>query len=116
MIFMAGKNEKTVKIVPLSEALEILEKREKEGEFGYEQTLALDYSKKFSKLTNNAAEKMKKQLEELGISEKIAVSIVNVMPMDVTQVKHILANEKKALEPEVADKAFAIVESNRSKG
>lgn len=116
MIFMAGKNEKTVKIAPLSEALEILEKREKEGEFGYEQTLALDYAKKFSKVGVSEANKMKKQLEELGISEKIAVSIVNVMPMDVVQVKQILANEKKALEPEIADKAFAIVEGNRSKG
>lgn len=113
---MAGKNEKTAKIATLPEALEILEKREKEGEFGYEQTLALDYLKKFSKANPGSVGKMEKQLIELGMSEKIAVSIINVMPMDVTQTKQILANEKKALEPEVADKAFAIVESNRSKG
>jgi DNA-directed RNA polymerase subunit F len=116
MISMAGKSEKTTKIATLPEALEILEKREKEGEFGYEQTLALDYAKKFSKITAGNTEKMKKELEELGISEKIAVSIINVMPMDLTQTKQILVNEKKALEPEVAEKAFAIVESNRSKG
>ncbi|HUB92620.1 MAG TPA: RNA polymerase Rpb4 family protein [Candidatus Saccharimonadales bacterium] len=116
MIFMSGKNERTTKIATLPEALEILTKREKEGEFGYEQTLALDYAKKFSKADSENVEKIKKQLMELEISEKIAISIINVMPMDVTQMKQILANEKKALEPEVADKAFAIVESNRIKG
>ena len=111
-----ARNEKTTRIATLPEALEILEKREKEGEFGYEQTLALDYAKKFSKVSSGSAAKMKEQLMELGITEKIAISIINVMPMDVTQMKQILANEKKEIEPEVADKAFAIVESNRSKG
>ncbi len=112
---MAGKNEKTVRLAALPEALEILEKREKEGEFGYEQLLALEYSRKFSTIAKGGVEKAKKQLQELGISEKTAVSILNVMPMDVMQTKQILANEKTVPEPEVADKAFAIVESNRIK-
>lgn len=113
---MAAKNERTGKIATMADALEILEKREKEGEFGYEQQLALDYSKKFSKLTPSAASKLKTGLEELGLSEKIAVTIVNVMPMDIMQMKQILANEKKAIEPEVAAKAMELVEANRSKG
>lgn len=116
MMFMSARNDKTAKIVSLPEAFQILEDREKEGEFGYEQTLALDYAKKFSKIEASKVAKLKKELEEFGISEKIAISIVNVMPMDVTQMKQILANEKKALEPEIADKAFALVESSRSKG
>ncbi len=116
MMFMSGRNDKMARIVALPEALEILEKREKEGEFGYEQTLALDYAKKFSKIDEPKAAELKKELQELGMSENIAISIVNVMPMDVTQVKQILANDKKELEPETADKAFALVEGNRSKG
>ncbi len=114
-MFMAGKNGKTVRLVALPEALKILENREKEGEFGYEQLLALEYSRKFSKISEDDVEKAKKQLQELGISEKTAVSMLNVMPMDVTQTRQILANEKTVPEPEVADKAFAIVESNRIK-
>lgn len=113
---MPAKNLKSAKIATLPEALEILEKREKEGEFGYEQTLALDYAKKFAKQSAESALKVKKELEELGLSEKIAVMMANLSLIDINQVKQILANEKKALEPEVADKAFAVVESNRSKG
>lgn len=113
---MPGKNARTARLVTLPEALDVLQEREKEGEFGYEQTLVLDYLKKFSKADSDKVEKIKKELQELRISERIAVSIVNVMPMDVVQTKQILANEKKELEPEVADKAFAIVEGNRKKG
>ena len=116
MIFMAEKDEKVGKIVSLAEALEILEEREKDGEFGYEQTLALDYAKKFSKINTKGADSLRKKLEEIGISHKIAVSITNIMPLDVIQVKQILANEKKEMDPAVADKAFSLVEENRSKG
>ena len=42
---MASNEEKIGRIVSLAEARDILEKREKEGDFGYEQTLALDYAK-----------------------------------------------------------------------
>jgi hypothetical protein len=42
VIFMASNEEKIGRIVSLAEARDILEKREKEGDFGYEQTLALD--------------------------------------------------------------------------
>ena len=38
------------------------------------------------------------------------------MPLDVIQVKQILANEKKEMDTAVADKAFSLVEENRSKG
>jgi DNA-directed RNA polymerase subunit F len=113
---MVGRNGKIGKVATLPEALEILEKREKEGEIGYEQQLALEYAKKFTKLEPEKAAKMKKELEALGISEKIAVSITNIIPVDLMQLKQILANEKKELPPEVAEKAMAVVESYKPKG
>ncbi len=113
---MASNEEKIGRIVSLAEARDILEKREKEGDFGYEQTLALDYAKKFSVIDTKQSESLKKKLEELGISEKIAVSIANIMPLDIMQIKQILANEKKEVEPETAEKAFSLVEASRSKG
>lgn len=111
------RNERSTKAATMAEALEILEMREKEGgEFGYEQQVTHEYLKKFSKLKPESSVKIKKELEALGISDKIAITIVNVMPVDLMQLKQVLANEKKELEPEVAEKAFAIVEANRSKG
>ena len=110
---MAGKEERSAKVATLAEALEILGKREKGGEFGYEQQLTLEYAKKFSKLDADKSLKLKKELEELGISEKIAVSLVNVMPIDLMQLKQILANDKKELDASVAEKAMAEVEKAR---
>ncbi len=113
---MASNEEKIGRIVSLAEARDILEKREKEGDFGYEQTLALDYAKRFSTIDTKQSESLKKKLEELGISEKVAVSIANIMPLDIMQMKQILANEKKDVEPDIAEKAFSLVEAGRSKG
>ncbi len=112
---MASKKENAQVLVSLPEALEILEQREKDGDFGYEQTLALDYLKKFSKTSVSSAEKARKQLQELGISEKTSVSMINVMPTDIMQVKQILVNEKSGAEPETAEKAFAVLDAARKK-
>ncbi len=113
---MGEKRERTARIATLPEVLKILEKREKEGDFGYEQSLALEYTKKFSKIESGAIDKAREALVGLGISEKVSANIINVMPVDIMQLKQILASEKKALEPEVADKAFSVVESSRAKG
>lgn len=110
---MAGREERPAKVATLAEALEILEKREKEGEFGYEQQLTFEYAKKFSKLDAGKSVKLKKEIEELGVSEKIAASVVNVMPIDLMQLKQILANDKKELDASVAEKAMAAVEKAR---
>lgn len=115
-MIMAARNGKSSRIATMPEALEILEKREKEGEFGYEQQLALEYAKKFSKEKPEDALKMKKELEALEISVKGATSIVNIMPMDLMQLKQILANEKKEVEPGIAEKAMAIVDTYKAKG
>ncbi len=112
---MIGKQELSKKPTTLSVALEVLEGRKEEGELGYEQKLAYDHAKKFSKIDSAAAAKMVKELEELGISEKVSIMIVDVMPIDLTQLKHILLNEKNAVEEETAVKILALVEKHRSK-
>ena len=112
---MIGKEQKSKRLASLPEALEMLENRKNAGELGYEQQLAYDYAKKFSKLDSKKANEMKKELEALELGDKTIASILDVMPIDIMQLKQILANEKKGTGEGVAEKALGIVESYRSK-
>jgi DNA-directed RNA polymerase subunit F len=91
---MIGKNTGDSRLVSISEVQEILEDRQKDGELGYEQTLAFDYAKKFNKLSKSEANKMKKELEEMGLNERLALKMVEIMPIDASQLKLILAMDK----------------------
>ncbi len=112
---MIGKNGSESQVVSLPEVLEILEARKKAGELGYEQQLAYDYAKKFAKLDEGKSKKMRKELEELGLSAKGATKVVDIMPLDITQLKQVLIIEKKTVEDDVVTKALAVVESYRGK-
>ncbi len=91
---MIGKTNSRGRLVSVSEVKEILEERQKDGELGYEQTLAYEYTKKFNKLSKADAEKMKKELEAFGLGEKLALKVMEIMPADVSQLKLILAMDK----------------------
>ncbi len=110
-----ANSERVSKQVTIAHVLDILETRKKDGELGYEQQLSYDYAKKFAKLEPKVGAKLVQELESLGISQKGAISIVDTMPAEMIQLKQILANEKKTVEQEVADKAMAIVEKHRGK-
>ena len=111
---MQSSDEKR-KPASIPEALEILETRKKDGDLGYEQQLSYDHAKRFALISSDKAEKMRKELEELNLSPKTCVSIVDTMPTDIIQLKQILANEKNPVEEGVAEKAFALVEKSRGK-
>lgn len=112
---MIGKSETVKKPVALAEAQIILENREKDGELGYEQKLALDHTKKFVGVGADAAKKMRKALGELGVSEATATKISDIMPLDITQLKHILVPEKKDFDESDIAKMMEIVDSHRGK-
>jgi DNA-directed RNA polymerase subunit F len=112
---MIGKEAKLERLASIPEVLEVLEARKEGGELGYEQQLAYEYAKKFSKVEGKDARTMGKELEELGLSAKTAVAIVNVMPLEMMQLKQILANEKKEVGEDVAAKAMAVIEQRRGK-
>ena len=100
---MIGKEQKTQRLATISEALDVLEDRKKLGELGYEQQLAYEHAKKFSKLSVSNSNKLVNELKKLGISERVAVMITNVMPTELIQLKQILAMLKlKESEEKVA--------------
>ncbi|MBU1197808.1 RNA polymerase Rpb4 family protein [Candidatus Micrarchaeota archaeon] len=89
------------KYITLSEAKDLLEKRKKDSELSYEQQNALDYLEKFAKLSKTESEKMKKELEGLGIlTDKQIVYLINIVPQKEDTVKAILSQEKLELNGE----------------
>ncbi len=112
---MIGKEQKTQRLATISEALDVLEDRKKLGELGYEQQLAYEHAKKFSKLSVSNSNKLVNELKKLGISERVAVMITNVMPTELIQLKQILAMEKNALEDGTDTKTMGIVEEYANK-
>ena len=85
---MIGKKMLMQKNAPLFEVKEILSERLKLGELRYEQVQALDYSKKFSKLSPAKAEKMKEELAAIeGLDEDFISKALDILPTDIEVAK-----------------------------
>ncbi len=106
---MIGKNEEESKVISIPAVLDILEKRKKDGELGYEQQLAYEHASKCASISKSEAEKMQKELEEAGLSAKGAIKVIDVMPINDTQLKQVLVIEKKNIEEETIKKVMEIV-------
>ncbi|MFP3215389.1 MAG: RNA polymerase Rpb4 family protein [Candidatus Micrarchaeota archaeon] len=98
---MIGKEQSEPEPISVVEALEILEERKKEGELGYEQQLAYEHAKKFAKLSKEDAEKLEKELIELGLGKRLAKKIIDIMPMNDLQLKQVLIFEKRSFDDSV---------------
>jgi len=101
--------------VPFTEALKILEERKEDEELGYEQKLAYEHIAKFKAIGPEAAKKAMAELLKLGVSERAAVKMVDIMPIDILQLKHILVKEKKSFEEDDIKKMMEVVDSHRGK-
>lgn len=112
---MIGKGKSETRIATLPEVREILEERKKEGETGYEQQLTDEYAKKFTKVSEADAKKMMKELTELGLGEKSAAKVIEIMPSDIIMLKQVLLIEKKSIEEETVGKVLEVVNSYRGK-
>jgi DNA-directed RNA polymerase subunit F len=103
--------DENVKYVSLSEVKNLLEKEEKKRELTYEQKLALEHAKHFSKLGISKAKKMVEELVKLErITEPFAFKIVDILPMHPEEVRAIFAKERFTLEDDEVKKIIKIVE------
>ena len=85
---MIGKKLITQRNAPLFEVKEILTERSKEGELRYEQTHALEYSKKFAKITPSKAEKMREELSKIeGLDDDFISKALDILPTDIETAK-----------------------------
>jgi DNA-directed RNA polymerase subunit F len=96
---MIGKGANTIRPATLAEVEKILEKRQGVGggEFGFEQQTSLDYAKRFSHLKYNDAKEMLEEVEKLDIKPEAAVKIVDLLPVNKSQLMLVLSKDKVEL-------------------
>ncbi|HIH19844.1 TPA: DNA-directed RNA polymerase subunit F [Candidatus Micrarchaeota archaeon] len=97
------------KILLNAEAAELLEKRKKESELGYEQQNALQHLQAFAPLTAKEGRKLFKELAEAGLTEKQAVMVCNLKPEKEDQVKTILTADKSEVTEDKVKEVLKIV-------
>ena len=92
-------------VITNTEAKELLKARAKDAELGFEPKNALDYLKKYDKLTQKNAEKLVEELKKIEkLRERQLITIVNLLPEDNDDLRLILekdysifSNEEKEL-------------------
>ncbi len=98
------------KPVSMAEAKEILSNREKGKELTYEQKLALEHLKKFTKLKPEEAKKFIEELSGvLRMSPETMVQILNILPKNPDELRLIFARERFSLKEEEITKILDIV-------
>jgi len=101
---------KEIKPVGIPEAKNILSKREKEKELTYEQKLASEHLKKFSKMKFSESKKFLEELSGvLRMSEETKVQILNILPQNPDELRMIFAREKFSLKEEEIKKILEII-------
>ncbi len=91
---MIGKEVESEQLVTLNEAKEILEERKKTKELNYEQQLAYEHAKKFaSGLEKKKEDALREKLVALGVSEKTAIKIIDILPESAILLKQMLVHE-----------------------
>ncbi len=102
---------KEINPVSMPQAKDIMLKREKEGELNYEQKVALEHLKKFTKMKASEAKKMIEELSNLlRMSPETIMQIINIMPKTPDEVRLVFAREKFSLKDEEIKKIMGIVE------
>ena len=107
MIFMKLIEAKPV---GMPEAKEILTSRETGKELSYEQKLALEHLKKFTKLNQTESKKFLEELSNvLRMSHETMVQILNVMPKNSDELRMVFAKEKFSLKDDEIEKILGII-------
>ncbi|MFH7880434.1 MAG: DNA-directed RNA polymerase subunit F [Candidatus Aenigmatarchaeota archaeon] len=96
------------KSITLSEAKEILEK--KKDDKRYEIVNALEYLRKFSSLSSEDVEKLKKELANISkLSEEEIVKICDFLPKTKDEIRVILYKSYNKFEEKEIEKIIEIV-------
>jgi DNA-directed RNA polymerase subunit F len=98
------------KPVPMAIAKEIMLTREKKGELSYEQKIATEHLKKFTKLSKEEAEKLMEEISSVTkLSDEVLVQIVDILPKTPEELRVILSMEKFSLREDEINKILEII-------
>jgi len=102
------------KPVGMPEAKEILSKREKIKELTYEQKLALEHLRKFTKMDVDKSKKFLKELSQiLRMSDETKTKILNILPQNPDELRMIFAREKFSLKDDEIKKILELIKKYR---
>ncbi len=97
------------KYVPIVEAKDILKESKREL---YEQKLAYEYAKQFSKLKPDKAKELIEKLNSLGISklkEEMIIKIVDILPSSIDELRTILTTSELTFKADEINKIYDVV-------
>jgi len=76
------------------------------------QQKVINFTKKFSKISESNAEKLFEELKNLGVpmlTDEHIVQIINIMPKDLAELKSVFAGSKTTVSPENFKKILDVV-------
>lgn len=113
---MLGKKREDIKPVSLAEAKDILEKRSKEADFGYEQQTSFDYVNQHCKLKYEDAKELEKKLSEFeDLSQESMVKVIDLLPEFKSSLNVLLTKDRLKLSDDQVDKIMDLVKEYRYK-
>lgn len=103
------------KPVSAPEALELLQKRQKDGELGYEQQNTLTHLEAVSKMDAKEAKATERELQAgvPALSEAQLAALVSLVPKNADDVRSILAQEKSEATDDDVKNLLAILKSKK---
>lgn len=102
---------KDEKFVTAAEAKQILEKKAEERELGYEQKNALEYLKKFVKMSPAKAKELREELAGIErLKERQVAAIVDYLPENEDELRLLFAGEITALSEDEKKRVLAAVQ------
>ncbi len=111
---MIGKEIAEPEVVPLYKVLEILNKIEKNRELTYEQKVSKEYAELF-KVDASRMEKIRPELEKLGISEVSISILLSFAPENPETIRQIHSSENKNFNEEDINKISKLLSGKESK-
>jgi DNA-directed RNA polymerase subunit F len=97
-------------LITNTEAKSILAERKKEIELGYEQKNALDYLKKYDRLTEKRFKELVEKLTEIKkLRERQIILIANLLPQDSEDLRLILEKDYTLLTDEEKNLIFETI-------
>lgn len=105
---------KEERYISWSQAKKILEKKSKEKELGYEQKNALEFLRKFSKLTDKKSRDLEEELRKIErLKEKHIAALISMLPKDMDELNMLFANEVITLSDDAKKKILSLVKKHQ---
>ena len=108
---MIGKEVIESEPITGSEVKKILEDFAEENELNYEQNLTLNHLARFKRYSpEDAKEIFEKLQDEFGLRAKVAAHIVDLVPVDLADMRLIFAKEPSKTDKEDMEKILEMLE------